>query len=103
MTREQAITHGKEQLEVFGGEHREFIEMAIKALEQKPRKGHWIGRQKVGFGEWKDVTVLVNPKGCVTDSVECSECGNWLTGSDEYECDARFCPNCGAEMESEKW
>jgi hypothetical protein len=36
MTREQAIAHGKEQLEIFGGEHREFIEMAIKALEQEP-------------------------------------------------------------------
>lgn len=36
MTREQAIAHGKEQLEVFGGEHREFIEMSIKALEQEP-------------------------------------------------------------------
>lgn len=62
-------------------------------------KGHWIARKKVGFGEWKDVTVLVNLKGCVTDSCECSECGEWLTGSDEYECSARYCPNCGAEME----
>lgn len=35
MTREEAIKHGKEQLEVFGGEHREFIEMSIKALEQE--------------------------------------------------------------------
>ena len=39
MTREQAIEHGKSQLEVFGGEHREFIKLAIKALEQEPR---WI-------------------------------------------------------------
>ncbi len=36
MTREEAIKHGKEQLEVFGGEHREFIDMTIKALEQEP-------------------------------------------------------------------
>jgi hypothetical protein len=64
-------------------------------------KGHWIARKKVGFGEWKDVTVLVNLKGCVTDSCKCSECGDWLTGSDEYECSARYCPNCGAEMENE--
>ena len=34
MTREEAIKHGKEQLEIFGGTHRTFIEMAIKALEQ---------------------------------------------------------------------
>ena len=35
MTREEAIKHGQEQLEIFGGEHREFIEMAIKALERE--------------------------------------------------------------------
>ena len=33
MTREEAIKHGQEQLEVFGGEHRKFIELSIKALE----------------------------------------------------------------------
>lgn len=36
MTREEAIAHGKEQLEVFSGEHAEFIKLAIKALEQEP-------------------------------------------------------------------
>ena len=38
MTREDAINYGKEQLEIFGGTHREFIEMSIKALEQEPFK-----------------------------------------------------------------
>ena len=38
MTREEAIRHGKEQLEIFGEgcEHYEFINMAIKTLEQEP-------------------------------------------------------------------
>jgi hypothetical protein len=36
MTREEAIRHGYKQLEIFGGEHYEFIKMAIKALEQEP-------------------------------------------------------------------
>ena len=36
MTIDEAIAHGKEQLEVFGGEHAEFIKLAIKALEQEP-------------------------------------------------------------------
>ena len=40
MTREQAIEHGKFQLEVFGGEHREFIKLAIEALEQEPCEDH---------------------------------------------------------------
>jgi hypothetical protein len=33
MTREEAIEHGKEQLNIFGGQHREFIEISIKALD----------------------------------------------------------------------
>lgn len=37
MSREEAIAHGKEQLEVFGGEHAEFIKLAIKALEQQDK------------------------------------------------------------------
>lgn len=36
MTNEEAISHGKEQLEIFGGEHGEFIKLAIKALEHQP-------------------------------------------------------------------
>lgn len=36
MTREEAIAHGKEQLEVFGGKHAEFIKLAIETLEQEP-------------------------------------------------------------------
>lgn len=35
MTIQEAIEHGKEQLDVFGGEHAEFIEMAIEALEKQ--------------------------------------------------------------------
>ena len=37
MTIDEAIAHGKEQLEVFGGEHAEFIKLAIKALEKQDR------------------------------------------------------------------
>ena len=38
MTREEAIRHGKEQLEIFGEgcEHYEFIKMALQALSQEP-------------------------------------------------------------------
>ena len=40
MTKEEAIAHGKEQLEVFGGEHAEFIKLAIKELEKEPAEIH---------------------------------------------------------------
>ena len=47
MTIEEAIEHGKIQLDIFGGEHREFIELAIKALEQQPCDDCIIKRQAV--------------------------------------------------------
>ena len=46
MTREQAIAHGKEQLEIFGGEHREFIELAIQALEREDMANEIIEEQE---------------------------------------------------------
>jgi hypothetical protein len=34
MTIEEAIEHGKEQLEIFGGEHNEFIQTAISTMRK---------------------------------------------------------------------
>ena len=34
MTIEEAIKHGQEQLEVFGGEHKEFIQTAIETMRK---------------------------------------------------------------------
>lgn len=36
MTREEAIQHFKEQLDIFGGEHAEAIKVAIEALKREP-------------------------------------------------------------------
>ena len=33
MNIEQAIKHGQEQIDIFGGEHKEFIKVAIKSLD----------------------------------------------------------------------
>lgn len=49
----------------------------IKAIEQEPRKGHWIDKERIMFPI-------------------CSKCG--LTSVEKYS----FCPNCGAKMESEE-
>lgn len=43
MTIEEGITHGKEQLEIFGGEHAEFIKMAIHALEMQKKLSEFSG------------------------------------------------------------
>ena len=34
MTINEAINHGKEQLEIFGGEHKEFIECSIETMKK---------------------------------------------------------------------
>ena len=41
MTNEEAIKHGEEQLEIFGGEHKEFIRCALDALKRE-HKTEWI-------------------------------------------------------------
>ena len=43
MTIEEGIEHGKEQLEIFSGEHAEFIKMAIHALEMQKKLAKFSG------------------------------------------------------------
>ena len=49
MTREEAIKHFKEQLDIFGGEHAEAIKVAIEALEAVPQSEQY----KKGFEDAK--------------------------------------------------
>jgi len=74
-------------------------EMAIEALKTQPKTGHWIGRIR-----GKDITLYVNSEGNLTDfiSCKCSECGEWLVGSDKYICSGRYCPSCGIKMQEVK-
>jgi rubrerythrin len=75
MTREEAIAYGKRVIDLgLNDETQAFCELAIKALEQEPRKGHWI------------------PRNAYLLRYKCSEC-NYK--SERYN----FCPNCGAKME----
>ncbi len=72
-------------------------DMAIKALEQEPRKGHWIiDTHKIrAFGKKYETHDY---------SVHCDKCN--------YACDyttdkhgslaSNFCPNCGADMRMEE-
>ena len=43
MTIEEGITYGKEQLEIFGGKHAEFIKMAIRSLEMQKKLAEYSG------------------------------------------------------------
>ena len=60
------------------------LEMAIKALKQEPKTGHWISLD--------DFRGKYNENGFI-----CSECG------EHSDFEENFCPNCGAKMiESEE-
>ena len=59
---------------------------------EKVWRGEWVGDndEKVG-------TIDGSP----IKSSTCSVCGNWLVGSDEYDCSGHFCPACGRAMTDE--
>lgn len=88
MTREEAIRHLGTYSSTMGSglttqeQHEEAKKMAIKALEQEPRKGHWKYDRAI---------------------VRCSNCGRGYkdafgrTSVITYN----FCPNCGADMRAE--
>lgn len=99
MTREEAINDLKDFIDTYLTVHGEedtiavsldnvdveAFDIAIKALEKEPRKGHWIMT-----GDY-----LTTAYGSV-DYVKCSCCGE-----DSLE-EGDYCPNCGAKMESEE-
>jgi hypothetical protein len=62
---------------------QECLDMAIKALEQEPKTGHWIATGAYFTGAYSSI-----------DYVKCSCCG--------YESleEGHFCPFCGARMEN---
>ena len=78
---------------------KEVFLLALSALRpvsrervEKVWRGEWIGDndEKVGTIE-----------GSPIKSSTCSACGNWLVGSDEYDCAGYFCPTCGSAMTGE--
>lgn len=73
---------------------KEFYDMAIKALEQEPKTGHWIEKGKTdiaydmcGYKSW-------------ATKYMCNHCGFIHTAIENHGVYS-YCPNCGAKMESE--
>ena len=85
MTNKEAIEILKEEWrinsELFGKQFDEALNIAIKALEERPTE-KWIYHE-----EWK------NEGGC---GYECSCCGR------TYDYDMNVCGYCGADMREEK-
>jgi hypothetical protein len=82
MTREQAITI-LNCVEAHGSLVVKAKEMAIEALRQEQKTGHWIKHEQNGIGH-----------------IECSECLAWFL--EPHLLRNSYCPNCGARMESEE-
>ena len=67
-------------------QNMETFDMAIKALEQKPKTGHWRFQKREGYE-------------CV---YRCSNCSRKITKYDgfyDFERLFAYCPECGAKME----
>jgi hypothetical protein len=88
MTREEAIEEVETAFDIWESEYdtgndwskaHKARDMAIKALEQEPKTGHWIDITN------KNKTVI---------AVRCSCCEK----SPKYAIKSDFCPNCGAKM-----
>ena len=86
MTREEArIELCVAQADVWYRPSDDAIDMAIKALEQEPKIGHWVHSEYCDY---------------------CSECGcdipayiiDWKWHKDV---EVKYCPQCGSKMESE--
>lgn len=60
----------------------------------------------VRHGRWIDIDGDPVPwdkysPSCPLREAYCSECGEWLAGSDEYPVIGLYCPKCGAKMDLE--
>ena len=81
MTYEEAIEHGYEMLEVFGGDTEKFVMTAIRALEKQiPKKpiSRWTGNETV---------------------IECPNCQKYPFDLGEYQWARQFCGNCGQAID----
>ena len=100
MTRKEALNKLLEMLTIypFQVDEAQAIGKTLEVLRTPTReqvermRGEWIGDN----GE-KVETIDGTP----LKSSTCSNCGNWLVGSDEYDCAGYFCPACGAPMTDE--
>ena len=81
MTTEKAIEFGKIFLKSIenekGSATYEFVETAVKMMEQEPKTGHWV-RQTDDYHDY----------------YECEYCGI-AVGLDDIK---NYCPNCGCRM-----
>lgn len=96
MTKEMAVKGLKRLRSDFSGykPNEEMFDMAIEALLHEPKRGRWIIGNK---------TSVFDLEGVETWAVRmtCSECSFSLNFVEGHTAQYRFCPSCGARLESE--
>ena len=103
MTREDAITRLELLREYVTELDYKAIIVAIKALEQEPKTGHWIEDAKTYYEELNKRGLGVDEyTPYFTDDIACSECLAKYSMLDNETQFFKYCPNCGARMESEE-
>ena len=66
------------------------------------KHGRWVNKRKEDCFDGEEPVEVGMENGEPLASSYCSECGEWLVASDEYSMKGRYCPNCGAKIESEE-
>lgn len=75
------------------GEQKEWLRLAIKALEQEPRKGHW-EETTYSYHYYNDGEIE-------TEDLRCSCCQEYTEWDISLPHKPYYCPNCGADMREE--
>lgn len=92
MTREKVIEEIKNYNYNYpSGLSKECRDYIIKALEQEPRKGHWIGHRE----HCENLGVMPSGLGAYE---WCSNCDCGIDVREWHRNHYNFCPNCGADM-----
>ena len=102
MPNEEAITIIKQEfseyndtLSVYAKKRKEAFDMAIEALEQQPKTGHWIGHRD----HCENLGVIPSGLGVYE---WCSNCDCSIDIREWQRNHYNFCPNCGADMRGEE-
>ena len=64
----------------------------VTPIVQPSRKGHWIHREDMDY---------LDENGVTNTHLMCEDCGFIHNFKDNHTAQYNFCPNCGADMESE--
>lgn len=90
LSNEEAINHLKYLKVDSHIAKAEALDLAIKALEERP-KGKWIAREDMDYLDENKVT---------HNHFMCDKCGLVHDFIDGHTAQYNFCPNCGADMKS---